>query len=299
MSKKFLCMDVGGTNTRVGVVNEQLEVLGSAIERTAELAAKGIGVGLCDLVLRWVALAEAEGNAIDGVVIGVPATVDATCRIVLQAPNVEGLTGLPLADQIEQATGIPTTVEKDVNLLILSDMHSLNINPEAAVCGIYFGTGIGNALYLGGKVWHGSHGSAGELGHVPALGRTEVCGCGNPGCLECFGGGHHLAHVVQESYPGTAIGRAFAELADVPEVVEVLEAMAIAVAAEANIIDPDEVIIGGGLPLMEGFDRDAFAQRVYTHLRKPYPAETLKLRYSQQGQLSGLIGGAIRLSRQA
>ena len=102
---------------------------------------------------------------------------------------------------------------------------------------------------------------------------------------------------MQERYPETPIGRAFAELADTPEVVEVLEAMAIALAAEANIIDPDEVIIGGRLPMMEGFDREAFARRVYTHLRKPYPAETLELRYSRQGQLSGLIGGAIRLSR--
>ena len=297
MSKKYLCMDVGGTNTRVGVMSDDLKVLGSAIERTPELAAKGIGVGLCDLVLRWVALAEAEDNAIDGVVIGVPATVDASCRTVLQAPNVEGLTGLPLADLVEQTTGIPTTVEKDVNLLILSDMHSLGIGADATVCGVYFGTGIGNALYLGGQVWHGAHGSAGELGHVPALGRNETCGCGNPGCLECFGGGHHLASVVRERYPEVPIGRAFAELSETPEIVEVLEAMAIAVAAEANIIDPDEVIIGGGLPLMEGFDREAFAGRVYTHLRKPYPAETLELRYSQQGQLSGLIGGAIRLSR--
>ena len=264
MGKKFLCMDVGGTNTRVGVVSDELEVLGSAIERTPELAAKGIGVGLCDLVLRWVALAEAEGNAIDGVIVGVPATVDASCRVVLQAPNVDGLTGLPLADLIEQATGIPTTVEKDVNLLILSDMHALGIDASATVCGVYFGTGIGNALYLGGRVWHGAHGSAGELGHVPALGRTETCGCGNPGCLECFGGGHHLASVVKNNYPDTPIGRAFAELSDAPEVIEVLEAMAIAVAAEANIIDPDEVIIGGGLPLMEGFDREAFGRRVYT-----------------------------------
>ena len=297
MSKQFLCMDVGGTNTRVGVVNEQLEVLGSAIERTPELAAKGIGVGLCDLALRWVELAKAEGGSIEGVIIGVPATVDASCRVVLQAPNVEGLTGLPLADLVEQTTGIPTMVEKDVNLLILSDIYSLGIDAASTVCGVYFGTGIGNALYLGGRVWHGAHGSAGELGHVPALGRTEVCGCGNPGCLECFGGGHHLASVVTEHYPKTPIGRAFADLAGTPEVEEVLEAMAIAVAAEANIIDPDEVIIGGGLPLMEGFDREAFGKRVYTNLRKPYPAETLELRYSRQGQLSGLIGGAICLSR--
>lgn len=294
MSKKFLCMDVGGTNTRVGIVNDEYAVLGSAIEPTAQLAAKGIGVGLADLVLKWAELAKAEGDDISRVVIGVPATVNASCRKVLQAPNVEGLSGLALADQIEEMTGIPTMVEKDVNLLILSDIHSLGIDPKASVTGVYFGTGIGNALYLGGKVWHGAHGSAGELGHVPQLGHTETCGCGNPGCLECFGGGHHLAAICKERFPEVPIGEAFARLSNEPEVIEVLEAMAIAVATEANILDPDEVIIGGGLPLMQGFDRDAFAERVRTHLRKPYPAETLKLRWSQQGQLRGLVGGAIR-----
>lgn len=297
MAKKFLCMDVGGTNTRVGIVNDEFVVLGSAIEPTAELAKKGIGIGLADLVLKWVELAKAEGDELSHVVIGVPATVDAACRKVMQAPNVEGLSGLALADTIEEMCGIPTLVEKDVNLLILSDIHSLGIDPAASVAGVYFGTGIGNALYLGGQVWHGAHGSAGELGHIAMLGRTETCGCGNPGCLECYGGGHHLAAVVKAHYPETAIGNAFAELSDKPEVVEILEAMAIAVASEANILDPDEVIIGGGLPLMQGFDRAAFAERVRTHLRKPYPAETLELRYSQQGQLSGLVGGAIRAAR--
>ena len=294
MGKQFLCMDVGGTNTRVGIVNDEFTVLWSAIEPTAQLAAKSIGVGLGDLVLRWAALAEAEGAQIERVVIGVPATVDATCRKVMQAPNVEGLSGLALADEVEAMTGIPTIVEKDVNLLILSDIHGLGIDPAASVAGVYFGTGIGNALYLNGQVWHGAHGSAGELGHVPALGRTETCGCGNPGCLECFGGGHHLAAICKEHYPETPIGEMFLRHSDAPEVMELLEAMAIAVAAEANIIDPDEVIIGGGLPLMKGFDRDDFASRVRTHLRKPYPAETLTLRWSQQGQLSGLVGGAIR-----
>ena len=297
MDRKFICMDVGGTNTRVGIVNDEFTVLWSAIEPTAQLAEKGIGVGLGDLVLKWAAFAEAEGHKIERVVIGVPATVDAACRTVMQAPNVEGLSGLALADEIEAMTNIPTLVEKDVNLLILSDIYSLGIDPTASVAGVYFGTGIGNALYLAGQVWHGAHGSAGELGHVPALGRTETCGCGNPGCLECFGGGHHLASVCKEHFPDTPIGEMFLRHSDAPEVVEVLEAMAIAVAAEANIIDPDEVIIGGGLPLMQGFDRYAFGARVLTHLRKPYPAETLTLRYSQQGQLSGLVGGAICASR--
>lgn len=292
MEKRLLCLDIGGTNTRIGVVNERLEVMDSAIESTPALAEQSIAEGLQELVAAWVA----RNERIDAVAVGVPATVDAACRRVLQAPNVEGLSGLPLADLLEDVAGVPVTVEKDVNLLILSDIHDLGINPDASVAGVYFGTGIGNALYLGGKVWHGANGVAGELGHVPQLGQTTTCGCGNTGCLECFGGGHRLAAVMREHFPETPIGKAFVYHAEAPEVAEVLDAMAVAVATEANVFDPAEMIIGGGLPAMEGFDREAFAERVRARLRKPYPAQTLSLRYSRQGQLSGLVGGAIRVA---
>ena len=295
MSKNYLCLDIGGTNTRIGVVSSKLEVKSSEIRSTPALAKRSIAEGLQELVAEWVARAEGT-MGIDGVVVGVPATVDATCRRVLQAPNVDGLSGLDLADLLEDVAGVRVVVEKDVNLLILSDIHDLGIDPAASVAGVYFGTGIGNALCFGGKVWHGANGVAGELGHVPQYGRTEVCGCGNPGCLECFGGGHKLASVMKAAFPETPIGKAFVYHSAAPEVENVLDAMAIAVATEANIFDPEEVIIGGGLPAMEGFDHEAFAERVRMHLRKPYPAQTLSMRYSRQGQLSGLVGGALRMS---
>lgn len=293
MSKQYLCLDIGGTNTRIGVVSDGLGVTASAIESTPALARDGIGAGLQGLVAAWAA----RVGAIDGVAVGVPATVDAACRTVLQAPNVTGLSGLALADLLEEVVDAAVLVEKDVNLLVLSDIHDLGIDPQASVAGVYFGTGVGNALVLGGRVWHGAHGVAGELGHVPQLGRSERCGCGNVGCLECFGGGHHLASVMGQRYPETPIGQAFVRHADAPELQELLDAMAIAVATEANILDPQEVIVGGGLPLMEGFDREGFVERVRGYLRKPYPALTLSLHYSRQGQLSGLIGGALRLAR--
>lgn len=298
MSRQFLCLDIGGTNTRIGVVDDHLEVKDSEIRSTPALAQVSIAEGLQELVAEWVAR-QTDATSFDGVVVGVPATVDATCRRVLQAPNVDGLSGLDLADLLEAVAGVPAVIEKDVNLLILSDIHDLGIDPAASVAGVYFGTGIGNALYLGGQVWHGANGVAGELGHVPQFGRTEVCGCGNVGCLECYGGGHHLASIMREHYPETPIGKAFVYHGEAPQIQELLDAMAIAVATEANVLDPAEVIIGGGLPAMEGFDRMAFAERVRSHLRKPYPAQTLGLRYSRQGQLSGLMGGALRMLGQS
>jgi allose kinase len=296
VDRRFLCLDVGGTNTRIGVVNDRFEVLDSAIEGTVALAATSVGDGIASLVTAWASRAAWAGR-LSGIVVGVPATVDAACRAVLQAPNVEGLSGLALADLIEAASGLPVVVEKDVNLLILSDIQDLGIDAGSSVAGIYFGTGVGNALYLGGSLWRGAHGVAGELGHVPQLGGTQVCGCGNVGCLECYGGGHHLVGICAERFPHTPIGEVFARHGDAPEVLGFLDSMAIAVATEANILDPDEVIVGGGIPAMGGFPRKAFEERVYERLRKPCPAGALSIRYSRQGQLSGLVGGAIRMTR--
>ncbi|HIU04022.1 MAG TPA: allose kinase [Candidatus Coprousia avicola] len=294
MAKRYVGIDMGGTHTRLGVVRDDLTLERSFIVDTTSYASPTIGEGFVELIARFVR--EVAGE-IDGMVIGVPATVDQACRSVVQAPNVEGLSGFALAEMVEQATGIPTVVEKDVNLLLLLDMHDLGISSSASVVGVYFGTGIGNALYLNGDIWRGRHGVAGELGHIPQLGYKRVCGCGNVGCLESAGGGRRLARIHDERFPATPMSSMLLDHADDPEVRELLDAMAIAVASEVNIIDPDEVVIGGGLPAMPGFDRAAFEGLVRAHARKPFPAETLSLRYARQGQLSGVLGAALRAQR--
>ncbi len=225
--------------------------------------------------------------------MGVPATVDAARRRVVQAPNVPGLSGMELASALERALGVPAIVEKDVNLLLLSDMLDLGIDGARSVVGIYFGTGIGNALYLNGDIWRGRHGVAGELGHVPQFRYEQRCGCGNKGCLECAGGGHRLAAIRDERFPGTGMDDLLTAHGDDLEIQEVLDAMAIAVAGEVTLIDPDEVVVGGGVPAMDGFDKADFERRVMERTRSPYPANDLRLHYARQGQLSGIIGAGI------
>lgn len=290
MAKKYLGIDMGGTRTRLGIIDEDLRIVDSEIVLTASYGKPSLEEGFASLAARFV---QERGHVVDGAVVGVPATVDAGRRRVVQAPNVPGLSGLELASALERSLDVPAIVEKDVNLLLLSDMLDLGIDGAHSVVGIYFGTGIGNALYLNGDVWRGRHGVAGELGHVPQFRYEQMCGCGNKGCLECAGGGHRLAAIRNERFAGTDMDDLFVAHGDDPEIQEVLDAMAIAVAGEVTLIDPDEVVIGGGIPAMAGFDREDFERRVIERARSPYPANDLRLHYARQGQLSGIIGAGI------
>ena len=78
--------------------------------------------------------------------------------------------------------------------------------------------------------------------------------------------------------------------ADHPLIREQVEAMAIAVATEVNILDPSCVILGGGLLQMPGFPKDFFEEKIKAYTRKPYPAENLSLLYSRPDQDNGILG---------
>ena len=85
----------------------------------------------------------------------------------------------------------------------------------------------------------------------------------------------------------------YACYADTPEVLAQVDAMAATVATEVNILDPDYVIIGGGLPQMKGFPMETFLHRIRVHTRKPMPLEGLQIRFARPNQDNGIIGAGI------
>ena len=291
MEQYLLCLDVGGTNCRSGFLDNRLDLEDERIDPTAELAAKSMADGLVSLIGQRILAFGKE--KVKGVVIGVPATVDSANRCVLQAPNIPNFSNVPLADRIEEECGVDALVEKDVNLLLLADMREFAIPDDKNVIGIYYGTGVGNAIYLNGQILRGKNGVAGEIGHMPQLNLDTDCGCGNRSCIETVAGGHHLKSIRDEFFPDTDMGDMYEKHWSDEKIREQVDAIAIAAASEINILDPDEIIIGGGLPAMKGFDRDALVEKIREHTRKPYPAENLSIYFSKGGQMSGLYGGAI------
>ena len=188
---------------------------------------------------------------------------------------------IPIAEILEKALNLPVFLEKDVNLLLTYDLQSLALPEGRPDYRHLFRTGIGNAISWNGQLLVGKNGVAGELGHIPQLGSGDICGCGNVGCMEPIGGGRRLSQLCKSVFRNIDVAELWPAMPIPPEVLAQVDAMAATVATEVNILDPDYVIIGGGLPQMKGFPMETFLHRIRVHTRKPMPLE---------GRKSGLPG---------
>ena len=159
---------------------------------------------------------------------------------------------------------------------------------------VYLGTGIGNAMYIHGRFLEGKNGTSGELGHIPVPGKQRPCPCGNMGCIELIASGKRLEEIRAEQTPDAQGFEAmFENDANSSLIAEYLDNAACAVATEINILDPDTVILGGGVLTIRNFPYDTLLKRIRAHTRKPYPERTLSFIRLSGDPLQGVRGAGI------
>jgi allose kinase len=285
---KILGMDIGGTHTRSGFVDENLNIEDFKVAKTQEIFSNA---SFSDFAAYLKTFASLEN--LSAISLGFPSTVAKDCRTILSTPNIKGLDNIAAADILERQFNVPVFINRDVNLLLLSDINALNIEKHSIVLGFYVGTGLGNAIFINGEILAGKNGSAGELGHIPVLGRKDLCGCGNLGCMELYSDGKYLSKIHKEFFSQDDISKLFAKYSAHPKVEEFLDNLAAAMAIEINIFDPDEILIGGGVISMENFPKEKLETAIKKYARKPFPAQNLALRYAQSANNSGVLGAAI------
>lgn len=290
-----LGIDIGGTNMRFGLVDAAHRL--TAFER---LGTRDTFLDDCDPAEKLAECIRAYcGRNLGGelpraVSIGFPSTINRARTVVVQTPNIACIPDdFAVVGALEAELGIPVFINRDVNYLLLFDLEDLEVTAQDCVAGIYFGTGIGNAVMVDGKILLGHNGVAAELGHLPVYGNKRVCMCGNVSCMETVVSGIALERIQAQHFPGTPINQLFARHMDSCVMRDFLEGMAQTVAAEVNLFDPDCMILGGGLLQMEGFPRGALEEAIHRYARKPYPERTLDIRYSRPNQANGPVGAAI------
>jgi predicted NBD/HSP70 family sugar kinase len=259
-------LDVGGTKTlavaidaapaatswpdRVGV--PQPAVVATVRRRT--------GVGDGDRLLRSTAdvlteLATAAGVTVDGfaaVGVGVPGLVDRVAGTVRHAVNL-GVDDTPvrLADHLHALTRAPVVVDNDVNLAAVGAAVALGCRGDLAYLSV--GTGLAAGLLLDGRIRRGAHGAAGEIGHLPVDPQGPLCECGQRGCLEALASGTAIAArwpAANGELSATSALLAAADAGDpgaVAVLAEVAGHLAGAVALLAQTVDPELIVLGGGV----------------------------------------------------
>jgi predicted NBD/HSP70 family sugar kinase len=213
-----------------------------------------------DAVLRSIAetlteLAEAAGVAVDGfaaVGVGVPGLVDREAGTVRHAVNL-GLGDEPvaLADHIADLARAPVVVDNDVNVAAVGAASALGCPGDLAYLSV--GTGVAAGFVLGGRIRQGAHGAAGEIGHLPVDPGGPLCECGQRGCLEAVASGTAIAKrwpaaEGAASAASTLLAAAAAGDGVAAEVRdEVAGYLAGAVALIAQTVDPQIIVLGGGV----------------------------------------------------
>ena len=285
---EIIGIDIGGTNFRIGLVSEDGTV--SDFRKVSVKEVFSSPDPLKDLIsyLR----SYCADKIVDALAIGFPATLDAHRKTVLQAPNIPFMENLPVVDVLRRELEIPVFIERDVTMTMEYDCHENGISAEGIVCGFYFGTGVGNAISICGVPLIGRDGTAGELGHIPVDGNDLACGCGNIGCMETVAGGRYLAYLCGNVFDGTHVSEIFTKHGKEPILRQFVDRMAMAVATEVNILNPNDILIGGGVPSMADFPKDYLLEQIMRYTRKPLPADNLRIVFTEDMETKSVIGAA-------
>ncbi|MCX5681731.1 MAG: ROK family protein [Candidatus Omnitrophica bacterium] len=185
-NKCYIGVDVGGTKISGALINLKGKILIRAkIPSPKKAQAKGVTNAIACVIAEILKKTRSKKITVLGIGIGVPGIVDVTRRKIINTPNIR-LSGVLLASIIQKKFKIKVLLENDVNLGTLGEKTFGSAKHARNVVGLFPGTGIGGGIIINNELVSGSHGAAGELGHMIMDLRGPFCGCGNRGCLEAL-----------------------------------------------------------------------------------------------------------------
>ncbi len=303
-------VDLGGTKIAVAALSDS-ELSEPTLEPT-ELSNQD---ALIEQLVRIID--EHRGDRLDAVGVGVPSIVEFETGRVVSSANVP-LVDVPLREVLGERAGVPVFVDNDATVAALAEAHDENLRMVARdLVMLTIGTGVGGGLVLGGRIYRGATGGAGELGHtfigldlswpIPEAGRFP-----QPGSLEHAAAGIALDVMVSEAAirePESAMGKLRHEGrklagpdaveaaqngdADAQRLIEMwAERVGIGVVNVINTFDPDEVVIGGGAAQAGDLLLEP-ARRVAAAYVLPGLGTRTTIRLARHGVRAGVLGAAL------
>ncbi|MFC4596873.1 ROK family protein [Cohnella hongkongensis] len=290
MSGCWIGLDVGGTGIKGAIVDEKGGVL--VQEKVGTSAADGAEAIFGQLV-RVAGKLRDSGLNVSGIGIGSAGRIDrATGTVRYATDNLPGWTGMRLAERIGDAFGLPVYVDNDANAAAAGEGWIGAAAGLRDYALITLGTGVGGALVCGGRVLSGRSGAAGEIGHACLYPGGLPCSCGGTGCVEQYVSGtalNRIARGVSPSWDSYRLLQAFEEGRE--EAREAMEGffrdLSLTIRAVQMFMDPEAVVIGGGLADASAVWWEAFQQR--WEAEQPYPMPVCP---AALGNRAGVIGAA-------
>lgn len=294
-----LGVDVGGTRVSAALVGAEGRCLelqrrptprSDGAEATLPLIAEMIDVILAATEVRPV-----------GIGIGFGGPVDHRTRRIRRSHHAPGWADVDPSRFLGPRFGLPVWLENDANAAGLGELVFGAARGAAACLYVNIGTGVGGAILVDGAIHHGAHGNAGEFGHMVLDPTGPECPCGKRGCVEALCSGDAIGRMARQRWgdrPGEPpAGKDVGALAGSGDpwalaiVAQAAEHMGRALAIACNLLDPEIVVLGGGVPeIGEAYMqpvRDAFGRYAM-----PVPAERTRVVAASLGYDAGVVGAA-------
>ena len=307
--KTYIGIDLGGTNIKGALVNEQGEIIRQSTCLThAERGVEAVTATIADMIHDL-----AKGEDIAGVGLGCPGIVDDKCGTVVYACNL-GWTNYDVRSALRELTGFSVRLVNDANAAALAEVVAGAAKGAESAVVVTLGTGVGGGVVIGGRLLTGYTGAASELGHMTIVADGEPCACGRKGCFEAYASATALIRMTDEAmlaHPESAMHQIAAELGGVDGrtafaaqqagdsvgdavVRQYIRYLSIGIANIVNIFFPEVVALSGGVAnqgenLLAPLRREVSQQEYGA----AYTAKHPRLVCCTLGNTAGMIGAAM------
>lgn len=289
---KILAFDIGGTEIKYGFCDENFNLSEkNSVPTNAHEGGKRI-------IERIVEIIKNLGGA-DRIGISTAGQVNSQKgEIIFATDTLPGYTGTKIKEIIEAETGIPTAVENDVNSAAIGEaVFGAAKGCPDFIC-LTYGTGIGGAVFIDGRLYSGSSFSAGEFGHIVTHAGGRECTCGGKGCYETYASASALVNNVKEKLGVEMNGREIFKNFENPEIRAIIDdwidEIVVGLKSLVYVFNPSLVVAGGGI-MNEAYITDEINKRLIPELMNSF--RNLKIVKAQMGNDANKLGAAYLASK--
>jgi glucokinase-like ROK family protein len=311
---RFAAVDLGARSIDVEITDGRLEpILAHSEPADIRSGPKVILHRVSEILAKF--KADGAYERLQAIGIGVPGPVSFREGVPVSPPIMPGWDRYPVREVLSREHTCPVVVDNDVNIMAIGERYGGVAHVANNLLFVKIGTGVGCGIYLGGQVYRGTDGCAGDIGHIQVDDDGPVCACGNIGCLEALFGGAALARDALAAArsgqspalaerlassgaltaPDVAAGAAEGDVACIQLIRAGGRRVGTVLAGLVSFINPSMIVIGGGLA---GLGHLLLAEIRSVVYRRSLPLATgnLPVVMSELGARAGVVGAAVLAS---
>jgi len=300
MAKRFIiAIDLGGTNLRIALLNLNYRIIARESFNTRQFLKRDKLIkAIINSVNKIQENRKLSKSDILGVGLGLPGSVDINKGIVHSLTNIAGWQDVRLGSILKRKLRLPVFMDNDANLMCLAESRlGAARGGRFAVC-LTLGTGVGGGIIIDGRLYRGARNATAEIGHMPVNEDGPACNCGGKGCLEAYIGSNRIQAQAKKIF-----GRSIS-LEEVSRLAAsgnkkaaglwsaAGEHLGIALVGVVNLLNPDIVVIGGGVANAGKALFDKVKEVIQRRAMK-VQAKSVKIFKAKLGNDAGLIGAAV------